>query len=73
MIFCCWVIILTVLFAFPIYCLFDTWPVEWLPSHGCEGESWDGDQPPQADLDMDVSALLLAHRCPEVRINVLPG
>lgn len=40
MIFCCWVIFLAVLSAFPVDCWFDSWAVESMPFSECEGESW---------------------------------
>lgn len=40
MIFCCWVIFLGVLSAFPVDCWFDSWAVESMPFSECEGESW---------------------------------
>lgn len=63
MIFCCWVIPLPVLFAYPIYCQLDTWAIASVPSSRSDGRIEICLL--QAELGMDVQALLQALRCPD--------
>lgn len=73
MIFCCWVIILAALFAFPPNCWFDTWAIELLPSHGYGGENQDGDLPPGARSRHGCVSPPASPQMSEIRINVLLG